>query len=223
MKKTLLVVLGMLVIAGAVLWREAAPRVRGSGLPVIGSSQLKLISEPKTAADKIVNGAKNQVIKMVKYDSSYVKLDYPNGDVPADRGACTDVIIRALRCAGYDLQKLIHEDMKSNFRLYPRKWDSRAPDSNIDHRRVPNHLVFMRRFAKELPTGTTGANLKTWQPGDLVYWQLSDGGMTHCGVISDITGPRGLPMVLHNIGPWATQDDVLDSWKILGHFRYPRA
>lgn len=223
MRKILRVVLILLVAAGVILWVKESSRVRGSGLPLVGSNQLKLIPEPKTAADRIVNGAKKQVMKMVKYDSSYVKLTYPYGDVPANSGACTDVIIRALRCAGYDLQKLIHEDMQHNFRLYPRKWGTEAPDPNIDHRRVPNHIVFMRRFAEELPVGTSGSDLKTWKPGDLVYWDLNGSGMTHCGVISDVTGPRGLPMVLHNIGPWATQDDVLDSWKVLGHYRYPSA
>lgn len=182
---------------------------------------LELIKDPRTAADKIVNGAKQQVIDMVVYDAGYVRMEYPNGDVPADRGACTDVIVRALRNAGYDLQRLMHEDMKVNFRLYPGNRGLTRPDPNIDHRRVPNHLVFMKRFAKELPKGTSGKAVKTWQHGDLVYWDFGS-GLTHCGVVSDKIGPRGLPLIIHNNGPRASQDDALDCWPVLGHFRYPK-
>lgn len=186
------------------------------------TSALALIKKPNTAADKIVNGAKLQVIKGVRYDSSYVRISYPNGDVPENQGACTDVIIRSLRNAGFDLQKLVHEDMSRHFDLYPRKWGLTAPDSNIDHRRVPNHIVFMSRFAQTLPIETTGEAVRSWQPGDLIYWNLAS-SITHCGVISNVKGPRGLPLVIHNIGPSTSQEDCLDSWRIVGHFRYPRS
>ena len=184
-------------------------------------SDPKLIERPKTAADKIVNGAKLEVIRRVLYNPSYVSISYPNGDVPSGQGACTDVLVRALRNAGYDLQKLIHEDMTRHFGLYPKKWGLTRPDPNIDHRRAPNHLVFMRRFAKDLPTDTAGDAAETWKPGDLVYWDLNGRGRTHCGVISNDRNDEGLPLVVHNIGPTARQDDCLCSWKIIGHFRYP--
>lgn len=183
--------------------------------------QLTLIAHPHTAAEKIVNGAKHEVLRGVRYDAAYLSIDYPNGDVPSDQGACTDVIVRALRAAGHDLQKLMHEDMKSNFALYPKKWGLRAPDPSIDHRRVPNHVVFMRRHALSLPLSTTGEAAKSWQPGDLVYWNLTP-ALTHCGVISNDLSPGGLPMVIHNIGPQASQQDCLTSWQIIGHFRFPK-
>jgi uncharacterized protein YijF (DUF1287 family) len=225
MRKLVFVVV-MVVIAlvlGTPLLRRSPSILRtvANTLPAAKSHDLDLIASPVTPADKIVNGAKKQAIDRVVYDASYQCMRYPGGDVVRDRGACTDVIIRALRNAGYDLQQLIHEDIAHNFSLYPRKWGLDRPDSNIDHRRVPNHLVFMRRFARELSKETTGAALRTWKPGDLVYWDLGN-GCTHCGVVSNVIGTRKLPLIIHNIGPWASQDDVLDSWKVLGHFRYPK-
>lgn len=187
------------------------------------SRKPELIDRPRTTADKIVNGAKSEILRGVRYDASYLPIAYPNGDVPEDQGACTDVIVRALRAAGFDLQKLMHEDMRRNFRLYPSKWGLPGPDPNIDHRRVPNHLVFMRRFARELPIDVNGEHARTWKPGDLVYWDLNGCGLTHCGVISDDFGTNGLRQVIHNIGPCASQDDCLTNWKIIGHFRYPKA
>jgi len=184
-------------------------------------TRVSLIPNPRTTPDRIVNGAKGEVLRGVRYDAAYRAIPYPNGDVPSDRGACTEVIIRALRAAGFDLQQLIHEDMVSDFSAYPNLWGLRAPDSNIDHRRVPNHLAFMCRRGQVLPRSTAGASAAAWQPGDLVYWRLPISGATHCGVVSNDRGRSGLPLVLHNIGPAATQEDCLDRWEIIGHFRYP--
>jgi uncharacterized protein YijF (DUF1287 family) len=181
---------------------------------------LALNPSPRTAADRIVNGAKLEARRGVQYDAAYVRIAYPGGDVPADRGACTDVVVRALRHAGYDLQKLIHEDMQRRFSQYPRRYGLKRPDPNIDHRRTPNQVTFLKRFGRELPKETTGAAAKTWQPGDLVYWELP-GGIGHCGVLSDVRGPSGLPLAIHNIGETA-QEDCLTAWKITGHYRYPR-
>jgi hypothetical protein len=180
-----------------------------------------LIEHPRSPAERIVNGAKLEVLRGVSYDASYRALPYPMGDVPTDRGACTEVIIRGLRNAGYDLQQLLHEDMARDFAAYPHLWGLPGPDPNIDHRRVPNHIAFLQRHGEALPLATTGAAAATWQPGDLVYWQLGPSRLTHCGVVSNDRGPRGLPLVLHNMGA-AAQEDCLDSWKIIGHFRYPR-
>jgi uncharacterized protein YijF (DUF1287 family) len=188
--------------------------------PLSRQTAVTPIAHPRTVADRIVNGAKAEVIRGVQYDSGYVSIRYPNGDVPADRGACTEVIIRGLRNAGYDLQQLMHEDMKRDFSAYPKLWGLSAPDSNIDHRRVPNHLVFMRRHGLELPRSTAGRDAATWQPGDLVYWRLPS-GQTHCGVISNDRSEGGLPLVIHNIGPVASQQDCLTAWEIIGHSRYP--
>jgi hypothetical protein len=184
-------------------------------------TDLTLTAHPRTIADHIVNGAKEEVLRGVRYDASYTAIPYPNGDVPADRGACTEVIIRGLRNAGYDLQQLIHEDMRRRFSEYPGLWGLKAPDPNIDHRRVPNHLVYMRKHGLEMPRSTSGRDAATWQPGDLVYWRLRPGGPTHCGVISNDRGRGGLPLVIHNIGPVARQEDCLTSWEVIGHYRYP--
>ena len=163
-----------------------------------------------------------QAIHKVRYDAAYLRIPYPNGDVPKDQGACTDVIIRALRNGGYDLQRLMHEDMSRHFALYPHKWGMHGPDPNIDHRRVPNQIEFMSRFGKALPLSTTGDAAKTWQPGDLVYWTLTPTSLTHCGVISNEKNSDGLPLVIHNIGPCTRQEDCLTNWRVIGHFRYPR-
>jgi uncharacterized protein YijF (DUF1287 family) len=159
------------------------------------------------------------VERRVRYDASYQLIRYPGGDVPPDRGACTDVLVRALRNAGYDLQQLIHEDMRRHFRLYPQKYGLRAPDPSIDHRRASNHVVFLRRFGQELPRSTAGWAAATWQPGDLIYWG-EERAPWHCGVISDRLNGRGLPLVIHNVGG-AREEDVLTMDRIAGHFRYP--
>jgi uncharacterized protein YijF (DUF1287 family) len=186
-----------------------------------GPEALKPLPNPRTAAEKIVNAAKEEVLRGVRYDASYTTLAYPGGDVPADRGACTDVVIRALRAAGYDLQKLIHDDMRRHFRLYPKRYGLRAPDRSIDHRRTPNQVVFLRRFGLELPRGTTGADAASWQPGDIVFWRLP-GGLGHVGVCSDERNAAGLPLVLHNVGPQASHQDCLTVWEITDHFRFPK-
>lgn len=168
--------------------------------------------------NRILHGAKLQLVHPAVYTVGYFSIPYPNGDIPASQGVCTDVVIRSLRYAGYDLQRLIHEDMGKHFSAYPRR--GKRPDPNIDHRRVPNQVAFMRRFGQALPLATTGAALTAWHGGDLVYWKLPS-GLDHCGVVSDQIGPRGLPLVIHNI--WQTaEEDVLDKYRIVGHFRYPK-
>ena len=160
--------------------------------------------------DKIVSSARAQI--GTKYVADYVSLQYPGGDVPKNTGACTDVVIRALRSAGIDLQKLIHEDMAKNFGAYPRKWGLRRPDPSIDHRRVPNLRVCFTR--KGWALGKSAPFL----PGDLVTWDLP-GGLTHIGIVSDRKNARGVPLILHNIGPVASEADCLRAWPITGHFR----
>ena len=145
------------------------------------------------------------------------------GDVAASRGACTDVVIRALRAAGYDLQKLVHDDMSARFDAYPKTWGLEAPNPNIDHRRVPNQMVYFAKFGRALPRATTGAALKSWQVGDIVYWNTGNGDNTrlHTGIVSDTRDWRGLPYVIHN-GSLCIEDDALDRWPIIGHFRFPK-
>lgn len=168
-------------------------------------------------AAKIVGAAKAQLSWGTQYDNRYVKLPYPNGDLPKDRGVCTDVVIRALRPAGYDLQRLIHEDMKKAWAAYPRYSGNSNPDPNIDHRRVPNQRVFWRRHGQVLTTSVTDPF--KWKPGDIITWKL-DNGLDHTGVLSDKPGEKGFPYVIHNLGT-TLEEDVLSAWKITGHYRYP--
>lgn len=169
---------------------------------------------------KILEGARKQVQERTAYVPGYVKIAYPNGDVPRHTGVCTDVVIRSLRHAGFDLQKLIHEDMKRAFNVYPKNWGLTKPDSNIDHRRVPNQMTFFRRHGQELPI-TVSRGATEWKPGDIVYWKL-DNGLDHCGIVADRKNAHGVPLVIHNIGE-CSEEDCLTKWKIIGHFRYPTA
>jgi len=178
----------------------------------------KIPASQRVSADWIVIGAREEVKKGTRYDASYQAISYPGGDVSSDRGACTDVVIRALRQAGYDLQQLIHEDMTSNFAVYPQNWGLSKPDPNIDHRRVPNQMTFFQRHGQSLTCQVEG-HLDEWRWGDIVYWRF-DNGLEHCGVISDLQGKSGRPLVIHNAGI-AREEDCLERWEIIGHYRYP--
>jgi hypothetical protein len=148
-----------------------------------------------------------------------VRLAYPGGDVPADTGVCTDEIIRSYRAVGVDLQKEVHEDMLQNFGAYSRKWHwlSAAPDSNIDHRRVPNLMVFFSRKGESLPITNRSED---YSPGDLITWDLG-GGVPHIGILVDRKSPQsGRYMIVHNIGQGPKMEDVVFHWKITGHYRY---
>ncbi|MDR1026197.1 MAG: DUF1287 domain-containing protein [Lactobacillus sp.] len=168
-------------------------------------------------ADKLVAAAKNQIGITRYYDPSYVKLDYPGGDVDKKTGVCADVIIRAYRDLGIDLQKELHEDMKKNFDSYPRNWGLKKPDSNIDHRRVPNLQTFFKRHGQTLPLD------KDFNAGDIVIWNLNPKGFTpHIGIVSDKKSWKGNPLIIHNICCGAQQDDILFQYKIIGHYKYDK-
>ncbi len=155
--------------------------------------------------------------QFVQYDPSYFKLDYPNGDVPADKGVCTDVVIRAYRKLGIDLQKEVHEDMRSNFGKYPKNWGLSQPNKNIDHRRVPNLMTF---FSRHGTVKDIVQDPKTYLPGDIVCWSLG-GGLTHIGVVSSKWSPDGQRhLMVHNIGAGQVLEDCLFSYRIIGHYRY---
>lgn len=167
--------------------------------------------------NKIVEGALIQAAEGATYTTGYYKIPYPGGDIDRSKGVCTDVVIRSLRHAGYDLQKLIHEDMRRNFRRYPRR-ESR-PDSNIDHRRCPNQAFFFSRYGRRLTTQVSRRTLEQWLPGDFVYWKLPS-GLDHTGVLTNHLNARGEPLVVHNIGQ-CKEEDVLTRWNIVGHYRFP--
>ena len=163
-----------------------------------------------------VEAARTQIGKTVIYDSSYKVLSYPNGDVPIDRGVCTDVIIRAMRSAfNLDLQKLVHEDMKMNFSNYPQKWGLMYPDKNIDHRRVPNLRTFFNRQGWYLDITDRA---KDYRPGDMVTCIVPP-QLPHIMIVSDKKNSNGIPFILHNIGAGVQEEDRLFEFEITGHYR----
>lgn len=155
----------------------------------------------------------------VTYDPSYYSIPYPNGDIPAGKGVCTDVIIRAYRKMGIDLQKEVHEDMKDNFNLYPDTWGLTSPDKSIDHRRVPNLMKFFERHGEELEITN---NPDAYLPGDIVCWDIgSDRLIYHIGIVSKLKSPdRKRYKIVHNIGAGQVVEDVLFDFKIIGHYKY---
>lgn len=172
---------------------------------------------PPRPAERIVQRARLEVERKVTYDPQWIRLDYPNGDPGPERGVCTDVVIRSYRAVGIDFQKLVHQDILARPSAYTTVT---KPDASIDHRRVPAMLTYLRAHGVVLTTSLETPS--AWRPGDIVVWSFkrcpacSPG---HVGIVSDTQGPRGLPLVLHNIGPVPTEDDVLDAWTLLGHFR----
>ena len=161
--------------------------------------------------------AEERATHAVVYDAAYERISYPNGDVSAARGVCADEVVRAYRLLGIDLQKLVHEDMKRAFRIYPKRWGLKAPDTNIDHRRVPNLATFFERHGTSLPPTTDAADYK---PGDVVAWALPD-GRPHIGVVTERrTADGARPLVMHNIGMGPQIEDMLFGLTITGHYRY---
>ena len=167
--------------------------------------------------ERLVAAAHERTTHEVEYDPSYFKLDYPNGDVPAEKGVCTDEVIRSYRALGIDLQKEVHEDMAANFARYPTKFGLQSTDTNIDHRRVPNLRVFFERKGKSLPITAEAAD---YRPGDIVTWDLN-ASQTHIGIVVDApSATPGRYMIMHNIGQGPKIEDILFAWKITGHYRY---
>jgi uncharacterized protein YijF (DUF1287 family) len=185
----------------------------GPALALAGCDRSRTVSTTGTTA-RFLAAAHEQTRHFVLYDSGYTAIPYPNGDVASGRGVCADVIIRAYRAVGIDLQRLVHEDMLANFDLYPKKWGLPAPDPNIDHRRVPNLRVFFSRFGN-LPVSRDPS---VWKPGDLITNQPSG---PHIAIVSDRLAPDSdRPMVIQNIGWGVKEDDQLFRYPITGHYRY---
>ena len=168
---------------------------------------------------KISDAALELTNNLVKYDGSYYNIPYPNGDVPDGIGVCTDVVIRTYRANGLDLQKEVHEDMTANFNLYPNIWGHKKPDTNIDHRRVPNLMTYFERQGSKLPITNNGAD---YRPGDVVAWDIG-GGTTHIGVVVNIPSIENKGyQIVHNIGAGQVLEDCLFDYKIIGHYRFLR-
>jgi len=167
-------------------------------------------------ARELIAAAVAQTRSQVTYDGSYRRIAYPGGDVPESIGVCTDLVIRAYRRVGVDLQVEVHEDMKRAFGSYPQLWGMSRPDPNIDHRRVPNLQALFRRSGAELPPSRDSA---AYRPGDLVTWMLP-GNLPHIGIVASDTSRAGTPLVVHNIGRGPEIEDALFSYRITGHYRY---
>jgi uncharacterized protein len=166
---------------------------------------------------RLVAAATERPNHVVRYVPDYVHIDYPNGDVPASTGVCADEIIRVYRSVGVDLQKEVHEDMAAHFAEYPRKWHMPHTDTNIDHRRVPNLMVFFQRKGAALPVTSSA---RDYLPGDIVSWDLG-GNVPHIGIVVDRHALlSSTHLVLHNVGEGPKIEDVLFRWKVTGHYRY---
>lgn len=176
-------------------------------------------AEPADFGARLSAAAIERTSHEVAYDPSYVVMPYPGGDAPAGKGVCSDEVIRAMRAVGVDLQLLVHEDMKQNFSAYPALWGLARPDTNIDHRRVPNLEAFFTRAGARLPLTP---DVSAYKPGDIVAWNLrGDAGfLPHIGIVTDRVGRSGWPMVVHNIGAGPELEDVLFQWPMTGHYRY---
>lgn len=164
---------------------------------------------------KLVTDARQQIGKTLYYDPAYTALKYPMGDVPLVKGVCTDVIIRALRLQGIDLQQRIHEDMKKNFSVYPKKWGLKTTDRNIDHRRVPNIMTYFKHQNYTVKK-------QQYLAGDIVTWDLGK-GLVHIGILSDRKSVgSNTPLVIHNIGQGTQENNILHQFKMIGHYRIPQ-
>lgn len=200
----------LLTGAGASLALACCGRSRAGGAPPPPAAHGR--------AGRLIAAARAQIGVTVRYDAAYTVLRYPGGDVPRERGTCTDVVIRAYRDAfGLDLQALVHADMAKAFAAYPHAWGLAHADANIDHRRVPNLRTWFARHQAALPV-PVGAGAGGWQPGD-IFTSLIGGHGTHIGLVSDRIGRRG-PLIIHNIGAGTREEDALFDWPLTGRYRW---
>jgi len=198
---------------------DAAPDVMHRMTQVLDRARVnKDWKDPKIAFGlRLAAAAEERATHSVVYDAAYERIGYPNGDVPASRGVCADEIVRAYRLLGIDLQRLVHEDMRKAFQVYPKRWGLKSPDSNIDHRRVPNLATFFARHGTSIKPTLEGRDYK---PGDVVAWALAD-GRPHIGLVTERWSSDGKrPLVLHNVGAGPQIEDMLFGLTITGHYRY---
>lgn len=187
----------------------------------VDETKTKTISNRSSFEEQLSNAAISVIDASIQYDPSYFSIPYPNGDVPKNKGVCTDVVIRSYRKLDIDLQKEVHEDMIKNFALYPnlKKWGLKKCDTNIDHRRVPNLEIFFTRKGKKLSISDNGNDYKT---GELVTWMIGK-KFPHIGIITHLKSDDGKrPMIVHNVGSGQVLEDCLFDWKIVGHFKYEK-
>lgn len=175
-------------------------------------------ASPQAPSPPLVAAARAQIGVTTRYDPAYQVLAFPGGDVPLDRGVCTDVVVRALRSQGLDLQARVHEDMRGHFDAYPGLWGLSRPDRNIDHRRVPNLMRWFERQGWQQPITALAAD---YAAGDIVAWKLNGSGLLHVGIVSDRRLADGTPLVLHNIARGTREENLLFQHAIIGHYRMP--
>jgi len=211
---SVLVLIGVLAVSGC----QRQARVVSRKPPVPSNVAVRPL--PQNAPPQLkqmLDGAIAQAGVTTSYDPSYVALDYPGGDVPEKTGVCSDVVVRAFRKAGIDLQKEIHEDMKAARSDYPTKWSATSTDANIDHRRVLNLMAYFRRQGKSV---TVSYDAAEYLPGDIVAWDLT-GGIDHIGIVTNMLSDSGDHyLIVHNIGAGTRVEDVLFEWTIKGHYRF---
>ncbi len=211
------------IAAGMVFWfgKPLLPFLKAAQAGATSEQAGQLVEMLETSdrkGDRLAAAALAHSTEDVMYDPAYYMIDYPGGDVPPNKGVAADVVVRCYRQLGIDLQELVHEDMSRNFRLYPQLWNSPAPDTNIDHRRVPNLQRYFHRHGEKLPVSRTSGD---YQPGDIVVWAIAN-AETHIGIVVPGPGDRSSePWIVHNIGAGVVWDDVLFDYQILGHYRYP--
>ena len=194
-----------------------SPRLRSILCLCLLAFPLPCFSQADTFYKKLVMAAVERTTYEEDYDPSYYTIDFPDGDIPANKGVCTDLIIRAYRKTGIDLQVEVNKDMSENFSSYPGIWGLSAPDPNIDHRRVPNLIRFFERKGKCLPVSNDWAD---YSPGDIVAWDLGN-GITHIGIVTDLRNSTGTGyLIAHNIGYGPELEDMLFTYRIIGHYRY---
>ncbi len=213
-----LILLPFALLLAAACQRQVARTLQPLKPPEQLTETVPLSAKSPPQLKLAIDSAIDQVGKTTSYDPSYQKLEYPNGDVPIETGVCSDVIVRAFRNGGIDLQKDLHEDMKDNFAAYPTRWGLKGTDANIDHRRVPNLQTYFARKGKSL---ATDGGAETFLPGDIVTWDLQLGGTEHIGMVVNVWyKPTQRYLIAHNIGAGTRLEDVLFAWKITGHYRY---
>ncbi|WP_346908499.1 DUF1287 domain-containing protein [uncultured Roseibium sp.] len=223
--------IGSGVLAGGGLLAAAVPSYRIQAVVQVAQSTLagpEASPEPAAAetvwqkpvpwAEKLIAAAESQIGETVTYDPAYVSLPFPNGDIPRERGVCTDVVIRAYRDAfGFDLQREVNRDMKAHFVAYPKIWGLKRPDRNIDHRRVPNLQAFFKRQGAAL---AVSGNPEDYQPGDVVS-QMLPGNLPHIAIVTHRRSQDAArPLLVHNIGAGTRLEDRLFEFEISGHYRF---
>lgn len=208
--------LALMLAALSTACHADAPTTQQPPATPAAPTSVRIAAQRPPTSSPLVAAARGQIGVTRLYDPAYVELTYPGGDVPRDRGVCTDVVIRALRKQGLDLQQTIHEDMRKNFAAYPQLWGLKRANRSIDHRRVPNQMRWFERQAWARPIESTPA---AYIPGDIVAWKLTGSGLLHIGIVSDRSTSGGVPLILHNIGRGTQEEDLLFRHAIIGHYR----